>query len=103
MFPMPRLTSGTFAATALLSLLCHKNISFETRRKGNIKKEREKKENSQKQSEAHEWNVFLALKVRVTKVLRTDRENERLMRLLCKLRPPRHRQIWSAITTTLFH
>ena len=42
------------------SLLCHKNISFETRRKGNVKKEREEKERSQKESEAHEWRVFLA-------------------------------------------
>ena len=44
------------------SLLCHKNISFETRRKGNVKKEREEKERErlQKEFEAHEWRVFLA-------------------------------------------
>ena len=80
------------------SLLCHKNISFETRRKGNVRKE-ERRGRDRKKSSRRMNGVFFSL-----------RKSESLKPLHLTDSSTSHalyangrRRIWCAATTILFH
>ena len=77
------------------SLLCHKNISFETRRKGNVKKERRDRKKSPRRMNG----VFFSLrKSESLKPLHlTDSSTSHAFYANGRLR------IWCRATTTLFH